>query len=77
MPIQTYTIEMKAEVVDGAEDALIDLTKQYARELLASASLVCAGGKVPLVIARTSDAFYNAEEIEVIDPVEYPGIGSS
>lgn len=68
MAMQTLTIELKVDVQPEAQEAMTQIIKQTARDLLASASLVSA--KQPMVIARTTDAFYSTEEIEILDPSE-------
>jgi len=67
MTIQTYTIELKIDASEEAHEALTEIAKQYARDLLASA-MILSGGKQPQIICRTQDSFYTQNEIEVLDP---------
>lgn len=69
MALQLYTIEMKCDVNEEQHDALVQIVQQYARDLLASGALL-AGERKPLVVARTTDAFYSTTEIEMRDPSE-------
>lgn len=66
MAQQTYTIELKVDTSEEGHAALTEITKQYARDLLASAMLL-SPGRTPQVIARTTDAFYSTEEINVLE----------
>lgn len=67
MPIHNYTIEIKFDAHEEAHAAMVEIIKQYARDLLASGMLL-SGGKVPSIMARTEDNFYDQKEIEVLDP---------
>jgi hypothetical protein len=67
MGLQTYTIELKLDAPDEHQEAMTQIMKQYARDLLSSAMLL-SPGNLPQVACRTSDAFYSTEEIEVLDP---------
>ena len=67
MPLQTYTIEMKFDAPDEHHEAMVQVVKQYARDLLSSAALLAAGNPVQ-VACRTQDAFYGTDEIEVLEP---------
>jgi hypothetical protein len=67
MPMQIYTIELKLDAPDEHHEAMTQIMKQYARDLLSSAMLL-SPGKMPQVACRTSDAFYDTTEIEVLDP---------
>lgn len=67
MGLQTYTIEMKFDAPDQHHEAMVQVVKQCARDLLSSATLLAAGNPVQ-VACRTQDAFYSSAEIEVLDP---------
>lgn len=67
MSLQTYTIELKLNVDDDRHEAMTQITMQYARDLMASAMLL-SQGKPPAIMCRTSDAFYDTKEIEVLIP---------
>jgi hypothetical protein len=69
MTIQTYTIEFKLDTNEDAHEAMLQIIKQYARDLMASAALLC-GNKQPQVICRTQDSFYTTNEIELLEPSE-------
>jgi uncharacterized protein GlcG (DUF336 family) len=66
MSIQTYTIELRVDTSDEGHEALRQVLKQTARDFLATATIVTQGAN-PQVCARADDAFYNSEEIEVLD----------
>lgn len=79
MTLQTYTIELKVNVDDRRHEALTAVVAQYARDILATGMLL-SDGKGALVSARSTDAFYDQSEIEllepsdrVIDPTSNPG----
>lgn len=66
MATRTYKIEVKANVNTEQHDALLMLTKQLARNMLASALMVAPNGAI--ISASTEDAFYDQAEIELLDP---------
>ena len=68
MSIQTYTIEMKVDISEDAHSAFTDIMKQYARDWLSSATIL-SPHRPPMVICKTTDAFYNATEIGMMDIV--------
>jgi hypothetical protein len=67
MPLNTYIIELKLDAPDENHEAMNQIVKQYARDMLSSAMLL-SPGKQPQVIARSEDCFYDQTEIEVLDP---------
>lgn len=67
MPLLTYTIELKLDAPDENQEAMQLIVKQYARDMIASAMLLTTG-KAPQAIARSEDAFYDQNEIELLDP---------
>lgn len=67
MSLNTYTIELKLDAPEENHEAMQQIIKQYARDALASAMLLTTG-KAPQVIARTEDAFYDQNEIDLLDP---------
>lgn len=67
MSLQTYTIELKLNVDDDRHEAMLQITMQYARDLMASAMLL-SQGRPPVIMCRTNDAFYDTKEIEVLVP---------
>jgi hypothetical protein len=70
MGLQTYTIELKLNAPDEHHEAMTQIFKQYARDMLSSAMLL-SPDKLPQIACRTTDAFYSTEEIEVLEPSEY------
>ena len=69
MAIQTYKIELKCRVNDEQHAALSMIATQYARNMLASATLI-APDQHPAVICQTQDAFFDTTEIELMEPSE-------
>ena len=67
MPIKKYTIELKVDATDEGHEAMTQITRQYARDLLSSAMLA-SPGKHPQIMCRSEDNFYTQEDIEVMDP---------
>lgn len=65
MALQTYTIEMKVDTSDEGHEAMTELVRQYARDMLSSAMLL-SPGKSPQIACRASDAFYDTREIEAM-----------
>lgn len=69
MPVQTYTIELRIDTSEQGHEAMLTIAKQYARDLLSSSMLVSNDPqRIPSVIMRTQDSFYNTDEIEVLAP---------
>lgn len=69
MALQTYQIELKMDVGDEQHEAMSQAIKQVARDLLAVGMLL-SGGKQPLIMCRSTDAFYDEHEINALDPNE-------
>jgi len=67
--LKTYTIELKLYAPAEHHEAMEQILKQYARDLLASAMLL-SPDRQPMIAARSSDAFYDTNEIEVLDASE-------
>jgi hypothetical protein len=65
--LQTYVIELKLYAPREHHEAMEQILKQYARDMLASAMLL-SPDRQPMIAARTSDAFYDTNEIEILDP---------
>jgi hypothetical protein len=73
MARRTFTIEVKLDIDDKTEgnqayEAMLMITKQYARNILASAVLVNDGRKQPAIALFTEDSFHAQSEIELLDP---------
>lgn len=73
MARRTFTIEVKLDIDDKTEgnqayEAMLMITKQYARNILASAVLVNDGRKQPVIALFTEDSFHAQSEIELLDP---------
>lgn len=69
MALQTYQIELKMDVGDEQHAAMSQTIKQVARDLLAVGMLL-SGGKQPQIMCRSTDAFYDEQEINALDPNE-------
>lgn len=70
MSRKTYRIELKMDFDDDTRhDILINLIRQYARDILGSAMLLQDGRK-PAVAFFTDDTFTGMEELEILDPSE-------
>lgn len=70
MARKTYRIELKMDFEDDANHAiLLDIAKQYARDLLGSAMLLQDGRK-PAVALMTDDSFFGIEEIDLLKQSE-------
>jgi hypothetical protein len=67
MALQTYQIELKMDVGDEQHAAMSQAIKQVARDLLAVGMLL-SGGKQPMIMCRSTDAFYDEAEINALDP---------
>lgn len=71
MARRTFTIELKVDVGDD-QDAKLEpmkqIVKQFARDLLASSTLLSQGRKSPEVVAFTDDDFVSSQEISLLDP---------
>jgi hypothetical protein len=70
MGLKTYTIELKVSTSDEGHEAMTQLVKQSARDMLSSAMLIASSRSndaKPMIAARASDAFYSHQEIEVMD----------
>ena len=74
MAVQTYSIELKMDNNDIQHEAMTQVMKQYARDFLATGMLL-AGGKGAMIACRSTDAFYDTNEIEnliqsdtIVDP---------
>jgi hypothetical protein len=80
MARKTYRIELKIDFDDDTRhDALMNVAKQYARDLLGSAMLLQDGRK-PACVLMTDDTFTGMEEIDILDPsdnLHEPEYGSS
>lgn len=63
MAIQTYTIELKADVSTEQHEAVTEVMKQLAIQLKAMAMLLSP--RPPLCIARTTDSFYDTSEVDL------------
>lgn len=66
MTLQTYTIEVKADLTDEQHDAMVNAMKHVAREFFTVATLL-SGGRMPIIACRTTDAFYDSTEIETFE----------
>lgn len=70
MARKTYRIELKLDVSDdNRHDAMLEVCKQYARDVLASAMLL-QDGRPPSVALITDDTFTGSEEISLLQPGE-------
>ena len=68
MGLQTYTIELKMNVSDDTKhEAMTQVMMQYARDFLAT-SMLLADGKGAIIACRSTDAFYDTQEIENLIP---------
>lgn len=78
---RTFTIEVKLDIDDSndnqAYNAMLMITKQYARDILASAVLLNDGRKQPAIACFTEDSFHTQSEIELLDPSEHIADASS
>lgn len=70
MSIRTYKIELRIDVTDDGHEAMKAITRQYARDMIASAALMCLPRFKPQAIAHADDSFYNSEEIDLLEPSE-------
>ena len=68
MALQTYTIELKMDVTDEQHEAMSLALKQVARDLMAVGMLL--SNKSPKLMCRSTDAFYDEQEINALDPNE-------
>jgi hypothetical protein len=66
MALETYTIELKVDMDAEQHAAMTEIIKSTARGLLACGSLL-AGGKAPIIMCRSTDAFYDEREINPLD----------
>jgi hypothetical protein len=64
MAIQTYTVELKIDGDDEQHAAMTEAMKQLARNMLTVGMLM--SNRKPLIICRTTDAFYDTAEIELM-----------
>lgn len=70
MARKTYRIEVKIDFNDDTRhEALLQVAKQYARDMLASAMLLQDGRK-PSVALITDDTFVGNEEINILEEGE-------
>lgn len=76
MSIQVYTIEFKLDVPEENHEAMLQISKQFARDLLSAATLI-SPDKPPMVIMRTEDSFYDHKEIELLEPSDFEMFGGS
>lgn len=71
MSRKTYRIELKMDFSDDTRhEALLMVTKQYTRDLLASAMLL-QDGRAPQVALITDDIFEGTEQISVLEESEH------
>lgn len=64
----TYRIELKLDCDEDRHEAIIQVAKQYARDLMASAMLVANTQRQPMIALFTENVFIGEEEINVLDP---------
>lgn len=79
---RTFTIEIKLDIDEGIEgnqayEAMLMITKQYARDILASAVLINDGRKQPAIAMFTEDSFHTQSEIELLSPSERDDAGNT
>lgn len=82
MARRTFTIEIKLDIDEGIEgnqayEAMLMITKQYARDILASAVLINDGRKQPAIAMFTEDSFHTQSEIELLSPSERDDAGNT
>jgi hypothetical protein len=68
MGIRTYKIELRIDVADDVNEAMTEIIRQYARDISASATLMCNPRYQPQIMAQVDDAFYNSDEISLLEP---------
>lgn len=67
---KTYRIELKIDFNDDTRhEALLEVAKQYARDLLGSAMLL-QDGRRPACVLMTDDTFIGQEEIDILPESE-------
>jgi hypothetical protein len=70
MTIYTYRIELRIDVDEAAHAAVSEIVKQYARDILASGTMMCLPRFKPQVMVTAADTFFNNNEIALLDPSE-------
>lgn len=68
MARKTYRIELKIDFSDETRhDAMLEVVKQYVRDLLGSAMLL-QDGKRPACVLHMDDSFLGVDEIDILEP---------
>jgi len=68
MAVQTYTIELKLDGNDDQHAAMTEAMKQLAKQMLTMGMLMSS--RKPLIVCKTTDAFYDTAEIELLSDDE-------
>jgi hypothetical protein len=67
MALYTFSIQMKVDVTGEGFDAMVEVIKQTARELSATAAFVNNQRFSPQIAVAVNDGFYGSDELDFMD----------